>query len=1797
MAFRPKLGVVKKNAPSVSDPAMKRVVDTIYKDINSLSDSLHLPSGTHTFLPRDGNPGDIRLYEGTGNDGSTGYFLQGRVKDGWASVKLTLETRNPENVDTAAVPGADLNPAHITRHDVTRVNLALNGDVGMALGQVAPGEHGHDHEDLDDIASGAVVAQHRLVGTVSQMVDLNTSNDGAGDTTWAGSSHGHKLNEAITPTWTGNHKFGSSVGAAPLTTFYGAGQGAGAANAVEIYGHVLIDGSLTVPFSTSTANDVTLTGNVALNIGTSGNENTKTTTIYGPTTIENRTTIIPFELDATQPALNVQGATNAAHGQFRVSYDANNYFDLRVDTSGNLLLDTIGNIQLLPQAGDDTPGQVLPKQTLLTDLGDFNRMFRSLFVGEIYAETLVAQDVLATIGGRLSVAPTTMLETAINMEATTISVRHNIFDTGDFAIMKSAPMGLPQTEILKITNEGDWAYTRNTHTNLLNLEYGTTFDAYQDAVEADWGIRPNARITIDEVDPDISDILEDGQWILVSGTGGNAYADTPGIDGAYKALIKVEDPDGGTTGYSLAPDLELGQIDLRVPTDVFATLENKAFADMVVHVGPYTYNVTRSVADIGLANHWQEGDAIMNLGHEQGDGFIELTSTETAYQDLGPSITMYSRDDTSPATWNGALPVASIGRLKSFVDYNDLDIHGVAFGKNLYQSTGSATPFQGITIDPSNGVRLFNSDLKFYDASELMAHYETSGNFRIGENLQNDDPPLYDITHENTNATLGMSWDGSLLRISGAVDITGGEAFGQISSLQSSIGTITGTTIPNLQSTLEDADDAQSNWLGNSLGSQIPPGIEWDGTLLITAAADQYVSRGYVKVSQPDNGKIFIQTMTYNSNANSWADIAISDNDPTNDQKFVISKPSKLYNMASFDIMIPAFGGVDFTGHGIQGSDQTNMTFYLMWSDVARTTRFTGGDSLGTYSVNGDTNTTNHIIMVFFNPLSGIAGKWYAVGRLFGTGSSGNNTYTEFTPVDTDLLICAFNQSKINNGDCDFVTFLQPSETSQSSDLEYAQGIIDSSLTGLEGVVDDIVPGIAPDTEGGGVVVDGGMEWTGMQSVDDSQITDSELWYWYEYHKVDGTDLGATPIDKVTGAGYIYNGTQALRLIPLNAYDTCVKQTRENGTELNYIPCVPGMKVNLEAQVKPVTSGSNAAIGLTFYESDKTQIGNTTDITRDGWNTTTANQWNHLTESYTIAGTISAKIPRYFVITLIGKTNSTSPIYFDDVRCTMMVGMAYPAVPNATGGLFLGNNYMGFHDGSEWKSYFTNTGDMFLNNSNDSHYLSWDSETLTIQGNLVIGGTNLTPGNTLNENTTADNVGLGNVDNMSSDDIQSGTTATDVGLGNVTNLSADDIQAGTDWGDVTPFGNTQITLDGSTGTVSVGTADGSAIRSGTKTYGSNDAGFWFGRSGSDYQFDIGASGSGMLFDGDILTLKNCGISVEQSSGTDVYIDENIPSKGGRDNIMIGGWLDQNGGSEAGDGILVQLSHIRDPNANAGVAASGRYDYIKMDSGGFSRAGHDYPIYIGNLMDICGVLTYSQISGFDSQDDTGYFPDNTDWWQYDVEDPNGNYYLLVTDNGNGYEAGQTYNNDHYYYGPPGYSTMGHGMNVGKALRYLMNYRYIPDGRTLCWTFMPTGITDLDKQSLGTVNFDFGYRKQYYGPMSGGTGHTHYGYYYAFMHNASTWNAGINSVTQAYPNHSAILDELDENADDAGTPWTDQISYGAIKGPKDFATDNLWFCSSERHQTNNSVEIYGVCGNLQFWEIETQSPVLAGGGEVP
>ncbi|MGD9725212.1 MAG: tail fiber domain-containing protein [Nitrospiraceae bacterium] len=50
-----------------------------------------------------------------------------------------------------------------------------------------------------------------------------------------------------------------------------------------------------------------------------------------------------------------------------------------------------------------------PRSTVTLDIGDYNRKIRTLHAAELYVETLVAQDVMATIGGRVMVAPTTTL--------------------------------------------------------------------------------------------------------------------------------------------------------------------------------------------------------------------------------------------------------------------------------------------------------------------------------------------------------------------------------------------------------------------------------------------------------------------------------------------------------------------------------------------------------------------------------------------------------------------------------------------------------------------------------------------------------------------------------------------------------------------------------------------------------------------------------------------------------------------------------------------------------------------------------------------------------------------------------------------------------------------------------------------------------------------------------------------------------------------------------------------------------------------------------------------------------------------------------------------------------------------------------------------------------------------------------------------------------------------------------------------------------------------------------------------
>ena len=325
------------------------------------------------------------------------------------------------------------------------------------------------------------------------------------------------------------------------------------------------------------------------------------------------------------------------------------------------MIDTAaGNLTIIP-AGDLIldPGEsnVLPGGSIQDDLGDYNRKWRTLYAAELYVETLVAQDVLSTIGGRIMVAPTTTLIADVAAGDAVIDVKHNNLTLNGYVMLQTAPGGIAQFEAMRIVG-----------------------------------------------------------------------AATP-IAGGYR------------------------------------------------------YGVERNKDGSG-ANAWVSGDAVANLGGDAGEGYIDITSTQTIHNHLGPTITIYSR--LGAANWNDARPVVSFGNLRSFADYSSNEF-GIAIANDL--TLQPDTGLKGLTADRTNGVRMFSTAIQLYNGSTQTVQISPTG---------------ADIWIGPSSADKRLSWNGSTLTVNGAINVTGGNAATQTyansaaSTAQSNAQTYTDTNAANL---------------------------------------------------------------------------------------------------------------------------------------------------------------------------------------------------------------------------------------------------------------------------------------------------------------------------------------------------------------------------------------------------------------------------------------------------------------------------------------------------------------------------------------------------------------------------------------------------------------------------------------------------------------------------------------------------------------------------------------------------------------------------------------------------------------------------------------------------------------------------------------------------------------------------------------------------------------------------------------------------------------------------------------
>ena len=103
---------------------------------------------------------------------------------------------------------------------------------------------------------------------------------------------------------------------------------------------------------------------------------------------------------------------------------------------------------------------VLPNSGYTTNIGALSNKYLALYAGELWVETLVAQNTIATIGGRVLVAPTNLLTADLASGATTGQFKYNNLSSGDFIYFEANG----NVEFVKVTSSASGSAGAYTYT-------------------------------------------------------------------------------------------------------------------------------------------------------------------------------------------------------------------------------------------------------------------------------------------------------------------------------------------------------------------------------------------------------------------------------------------------------------------------------------------------------------------------------------------------------------------------------------------------------------------------------------------------------------------------------------------------------------------------------------------------------------------------------------------------------------------------------------------------------------------------------------------------------------------------------------------------------------------------------------------------------------------------------------------------------------------------------------------------------------------------------------------------------------------------------------------------------------------------------------------------------------------------------------------------------------------------------------------------------------------------------------
>lgn len=399
-------------------------------------------------------------------------------------------------------------------------------------------------------------------------------------------------------------------------------------------------------------------------------------------------------------------------------------------TADNLTISPAGDLVLDP-AGDE----VLPAVNYDINLGSITKKYLALHAAELWVQTLVAQDVVATIAGRVIVGPTTKLAADLAAFGT------DLLTNGGF---ETAGAGGADVFSSWAENAGDGSIVDETavvhvgsHAAKLTSGASSNTYIYQDrAVTAGKTYRVLFVARGDGTNAGRYQVYDATNSVTISGivsTGvtGAAYASVsytfvaPAGCSSIRIILYCPAVNAGYGYFDYVrmweSQISVEHNEMAVGDTIYMEADGKLeFMKILAGPsgsGPYMYGVERNRDGTG-SNDWYAGDTIVNTG-AAGDGVIDLYSVDgITGGGAGPTIVGWVRNSD---TFNDMTERWAIGNLNGLYGVGASDVYGVGLGQ--YASGKS-----NVMVDATSGIRL-----RSYNTVKFQV--QPDGDLFIGEDV------------------------------------------------------------------------------------------------------------------------------------------------------------------------------------------------------------------------------------------------------------------------------------------------------------------------------------------------------------------------------------------------------------------------------------------------------------------------------------------------------------------------------------------------------------------------------------------------------------------------------------------------------------------------------------------------------------------------------------------------------------------------------------------------------------------------------------------------------------------------------------------------------------------------------------------------------------------------------------------------------------------------------------------------------------------------------------------------------